>query len=613
MRRFIAVLACDTPIPIEERQALDRARADASLDLLVDSENLVLAVAPEVPRLRLRTSTGFVLGMLFGRHAPGPVTDLSEAEERSIITSGGNRFLQRYWGNYIAIVPLPDGIAVVRPPFGDLPLVYARHGPLLFAASDIELLEACGCGVHAIDWNEIARHLAASDIRRTETCLEGVNELRGGDRLSVSAGTIKTEPLWSPWVVSNGEAGIADFSVGTDEVRRSIDWSIKQYSTCFERPLLLLSGGLDSSILACSLYQAKSTVTALNFVTEDPSGDERIYAQLVASAVGIDYVEAERNIANVDPCRSDAAGLPRPSVRSFMQDSRRAMEAAAAQIGADAILEGGGGDNVFCSLQSVAPLADRIRSGGSLREIMASARDIAILSDATLSTVLRRAYHRAWLRPTSYRQQPDLDYLSKDGIRAARGATRHPWLDAPRGAPPGKIAHAALLVAGQSWVECFDPCTRVPTHCPLLAQPVVETCFRVPSWMWFTNGQNRVVAREAFRGRLPDPVIDRRSKATPDSFITKVFERYRPAIKELLLEGRLAAEGLVDRTRLERTLAEASPPRNNDHRRIMRLADAEAWIQARLRSAASERRGPGEAVPSVDTAISSPDPDSPCP
>jgi hypothetical protein len=69
----------------------------------------------------------------------------------------------------------------------------------------------------------------------------------------------------------------------------------------------------------------------------------------------------------------------------------------------------------------------------------------------------------------------------------------------------------------------------------------------------------------------------------------------------------------VDRTRLERTLAEASPPRNNDHRRIMRLADAEAWIQARLRSAASERRGPGEAVPSVDTAISSPDPDSPCP
>ncbi len=142
---------------------------------------------------------------------------------------------------------------------------------------------------------------------------------------------------------------------------------------------------------------------------------------------------------------------------------------------------------------------------------------------------------------------------------------------------PGKAAHVALLLGPQYLTEDSDP--RAPRRFlyPLLAQPVVELCLRIPTWLWFERGCNRAVARRAFEAALPEQVAWRRSKGSPDAFLVALFESRRQQIRTLLLDGNLAGHGLLDCDALAAYLDDPRPVRGSRHVRILRLVDAEAW------------------------------------
>ncbi|MFN6985544.1 MAG: asparagine synthase-related protein [Rhizobium oryzihabitans] len=133
-----------------------------------------------------------------------------------------------------------------------------------------------------------------------------------------------------------------------------------------------------------------------------------------------------------------------------------------------------------------------------------------------------------------------------------------------------------MVVAAQSWAEVGEP-RALASASPLVAQPVVEACLRVPSWWWFAEGRNRAIAREACEGMLPDETLKRSSKGSPDSFVAELFELNRPMLRAMLLDGRLRAEGILDAQAVEQVLADPRPAVGADYRRIMRLADVEAW------------------------------------
>lgn len=577
--RFVGIIGLGGPPAPEEAAQARTTAVQAGFTVKYDTER-VTAFGSEPASIAVGEH-GIVFGTLYRRADMAKVTTLSDKDRCRVSRSRGGVLLDAFWGDYVAVIARPDGCDVVRAPFGGLPVCLGQKGGSLFFASDIALLADCGCDVHTIDWSELARHLAAGDIRRSRTCLLKVAELRGGSRLTIDGGHYAITPEWTPWAAAAQARAIDKGDGAVGQIAPTLLAAVAAQVADARRPLLLLSGGLDSSILACALHEAGSDFAALTFVTPEPAGDERAYAHLVANRFGIALVEAERDLDQVDIARSAAAGLPRPARRSFHQDSDALIRRAAAALGTDLVIEGGGGDNVFCSLQSVAPVADLMRSREPWRLVLAGARDIAELTDATMLTVLRRAWYRAWIRPDALRLPLDRSFLTPAAAATAVDAASHPWFAAPPRAWAGTAAHIGMLVAAQGWVESFDPRADFDTRCPLLAQPIVEACLAVPSWRWFHRGQNRVVAREAFRGRLPDRIIDRRSKATPDSFVTRLYERNRSRLKDFLLDGLLVANGIVDRIALAQVLGDAGPPRSNDHRRVMRIADAEAWARAR--------------------------------
>ncbi len=113
--------------------------------------------------------------------------------------------------------------------------------------------------------------------------------------------------------------------------------------------------------------------------------------------------------------------------------------------------------------------------------------------------------------------------------------------------------------------------------CPLLAQPVVELCLRIPSWRWITRGQDRSVARDAFAGDLPAQIVARRSKGGPSGFTEALFLAHQQHIVQRLHDGLLKREGVVHDLPAPDERLSLEPGAG---RRLLALLAAENWAQA---------------------------------
>jgi asparagine synthase (glutamine-hydrolysing) len=319
-------------------------------------------------------------------------------------------------------------------------------------------------------------------------------------------------------------------------------------------------------------------MTGLTFVTDNPTGDERAQTRRVTESLFMALVDDRCRVDDVDISVSAAAHLPRPIARSFEQGTVALVRRAIADLGIDRIVTGGGGDNLFCSIQSPAPVADSLLAKRGIRASWSTATNIAELAEASVWTVMRRGWQRARNR-RPYRRQPDVDFLSERALAQAGEALRHPWLMAPEGALPGKSIHVGHLVPAQGLIEDADPLEPFPWQQLLMSQPLVETCLRIPTWFWYDRGCNRALARRAFEPDLPRETVWRRTKGSPNSFLIQILEANRDLIRSLLSDGVLSSLGLIDVAAILALLDDPRPQRGHAFARVMQLVDAEVWAR----------------------------------
>jgi asparagine synthase (glutamine-hydrolysing) len=559
-----------------------KARDASGLSVVLNHGNFAV-LADSSEEIALIGNVGAVIGTMFTVDGSTRARKLSLDEGRRIQESNGTDLLERYWGAYVAVLfaRQAEETLVIREPSGGHPCLYAPvNGGWVIASDPATLLSICGAKLE-IDWHEIAHHLFAVGLRSERTSLAGVMELLPGFKLSIGAGSAIVSPIWSPWSFASRANQLVDPAEAAFRLHRSIVDTIAAWSDGRRHVLLGLSGGLDSSIVAAALAECGQPFSCLNLISSDPSGDEREYAKQVADFLGRQLFEEIRQVDVIDVDRTTAGDLPRPLARAFAQESDRLQIATAAMIGADIFFSGGGGDNVFCSLQSVAPIADRIRVGGLGPRAFKTARDIAFLTGCSLATALAGGVRRAWRGSSQYRWPTDKSFLSEDIVREVQ-VFAHPWLNPPARALPGQAAHVALLLHTQNHFEGLERSKVAPTISPLTSQPVVEMALTIPSWMWFHDGHNRWAARAAFINHLPQRVIYRRSKATPNSFVTDVFNANKTRIAELLMEGKLAEQGILDRDAVWAALNSNRPRSELEYPRLMSFVDVEAWANAAL-------------------------------
>ena len=91
------------------------------------------------------------------------------------------------------------------------------------------------------------------------------------------------------------------------------------------------------------------------------------------------------------------------------------------------------------------------------------------------------------------------------------------------------------------------------------------------------------MARMAFADRLPPEIAARRSKGGTEAHITAVLQRSLPLARSLLLDGELNRLGLLDRPRVESTLAGRLSSRDAYVTEVHTCIAAEVWLRALLR------------------------------
>lgn len=494
-----------------------------------------------------------------------------------------HELIRDHWGGFVVVHhDVRTGtISVLRDASSTYPAYYVNHGGLVLVSSDIGLLTAAMGRAPAIDWDGVNRHLLCDMLRPAQTGLAGVTELLAGEMLTIGQDRTAIDQLWSPWTFTSTAARIESLAEAVELVRSRILMSVAAWSAQFRHALLGVSGGLDSSVLAAALVRSGVAVTGLTLATTAPRGDERLFARMLTDALGIELHEAIEAIDSVDLRRSDASHLPRPIARGFAQWGNMVHLAVAVEVGADVFLTGAGGDNVFCSIQSVSVVADRILAHGLGRGAVGSSRDLSLLSGCTVVEALWRGARRALRRDRPYRWPVNTDFLA--GGAQAHGAALfdHPWLiSTPADVLPGKSMHVAWIMGVQNHLEGFGRERVHPLFAPLMAQPVIEACLRVPSWLWCSGGRNRAVVRAAFAEDLPVEILRRRIKGSPSSFMIGLFEANRSLIREFLASGLLARERLIDVAAVTTFLDsfERAPPAR--YARLMTLVDVEAWARS---------------------------------
>jgi len=531
--------------------------------------------------LSLPEGRGFVAGTVFRRHGPPRAIDAFDPVEGFGISDGhGADLLARYWGAYVAMLHRDDGVTILRDPSGALPCYYGRVEGLVLLASDVSLLVTTGLIARRVDWGSLPRHLYARDIPWRKTAIENVSELLAGTALTLCPdGREQLTERWSPWDHVAPDRSV-DEPEPAERLKRVVRSCVLSWSSCQQHILLGVSGGLDSSIVAVNLVRPGLDLACLTLVTEDPQGDERIYARMIASVIGSDLIETWFDLDAVRIGRSASAHLPRPSGWTHDQAYQAAVVDAARERRSDVFVTGSGGDNIFYNSSSARPIIDRYLVEGLGAGLMRTIGDVCRITGCSLVQAVREAY-RVWRTSRrTYRWQADTAFLHPDIVRAQEElGIDHSWLRSPPTALPGKAAQIAMLLRMQCHHDGYDRSLYLPTIHPLVSQPIIEHCLGISSWTMCEGGVNRSLARRAFRRDLPTTLLERRTKGGPDAFAIKMIAHNLAEIRDHLLGGLLADHDLLDLRALDAVLTPQRVAQGNDYVRLLSLIDTESWVR----------------------------------
>lgn len=489
---------------------------------------------------------------------------------------------KRTWGNYCAIGLDQQGAVsgILRAPLGHLPVLLRQKGPLLLVASHADILLDAAGEPPELDWSFAAQHLAHAHLQTRRTGLVGIEELLPGEMLVHSAEqSWRRRAIWSPWHWTTRDREILDPAEATTRLRAQVQSAVAELARSARAPLLELSGGLDSSILAASLAAAHASARAVNLVTRAAEGDERDYAHATAAATGLPLAEIVVP-EKVDLCRPAQVRSARPGLPQLLIAADRLLTTKAQTDGVDAFFSGAGGDCVFASPGSAAPAADVLLRFGMGMRFLRAVDALAEIHHASAWEVARMAWQQTRRGPIHARWPADPMFLAPGCAPVA--APDHPWFNEPKGILPGKRSHVRAILAALAHVDGYPRHEVAPSRYPLLSQPVIETVLRIPSWLWIEGGRDRSVARTAWADVLPAKVLERRSKGGLDGYSIAMIEANRDALRPFLLEGHAARSGLIDRPALEAVLAGRARRGDTAIYRLFPLIDVEAWARAWL-------------------------------
>ena len=535
---------------------------------------------------------GVVLGNLFHQsltyREPPARPLLRKQETRAIVNSCGRYLVDRYWGSYVAFVRNPgmNETYVVRSPAGRMPCLFTTYECVDIYFARTEDCLQLGVSEFSTDWSYVLRHIACRGLQRLDgTGLKEVSQVSPGECITVPTGSTRRALYWDPIEISQTDI-IEDQPTAVEAVRETTRACVAAWASCYENILLSLSGGLDSSIVLSCLTTAsvKPKLTCINYVQPVIEGDERHFARLAARHAGVDLVEDPRDLSahNLDVVgKIERTALP--LLYTFQIFNGLHETRLAKQFGATAIFTGHLGDGVFHEPTAQHAASDYVRMHGIGTRVVSIALETARRARLPFWLVLFTAIRSRLNHPPFEYDSTLLDKMLGLTPEAADSIDRNtlvpPELRMNDGIPHGKLKHILYTYLTHVQYDPLGSSDRPETVPALISQPLLELCFRIPTYVLTAGGTGRAIARLAFANSLPPEIVNRSTKGAGTDQVRNLYANNLEFLRELLLDGILVEEGILDRTTLEESLAKPERVSNAVASVLPVYYSTEAWLR----------------------------------
>lgn len=532
-----------------------------------------------------------MLGHLF--RAPGGEDhsfqpSLGEKEAQLVVDSCGRRLISDYWGTYVAFLydEHRNRHFVVRDPGAALPCFTLSHDGVDIFFSWMPDLADFGDLSLTVNWKYIAAWLLHDQLRICDTGLNEVRELLAGQCLELGEAGRESCFYWNPkaFAQSDGYENVAEAVRALGSTTRSC---VLAWASRYSRIILELSGGLDSAIvLGClSTPSVNAEVFCLNVHTDHPDGDERHFARLAAGRAGRKLFEMVQSLSDQEITRAlDTPRFPNPTLYVLATGFDDIYSRMALELGADACFTGQGGDHLFHENKVSLIAADHLMRHGFGRAFLKAAYATAFFTQLSFWSVLRQAISVGMFR-RQWPLYPDLQnrrtFLSPDALALLPDDyILHPWLRTADCLAPAKFRQVSALVDFQSYYWPSARAQYADVVYPLFSQPLIELCLRIPTYVLTAGGRDRGLARRSFASDVPPEIIGRRTKGAIGSYFTSMLSRNAEVIREMLLDGKLASSGIINRQRLEADLRLRQLERGEHFVHLMTYISMEVWLRS---------------------------------
>lgn len=600
------------------RQRLSIARSWASPVVCFDIPGVfVVCTDPQSSLLGtfpLADARGVVLGSLFFRDASDTAAVshqrvvLTASESAAIVASTGQRLIDRYWGNYVAFLhdhPQHKTL-IVKDPSGSLPCLTTEHRGVRIALSCVADVTNLELPPPTLNFAYLSHRIVSGRRNQLISPFNEISAVGRGECLEITArqrnGGMRRKLLWTPLSFAGADDRIEDPARASTLLRASVRRAVHTWASCSGDAVLRLSGGLDSSVILGCLKDAPSAnkITCYTLYGTEGRGDPRPWARLALQGMHCRHVEVQ-----VPQLQIDFAQLPRmlPSyepggVLTEHIDTGALEQALPRTTASAALFSGDGGDSVFGSSSASFGVTDYLRLHGLQPRILSLAAQVAAVTGESTFSVLAQSLRR-WVVGTRMNDRPitpdSLQLVEPQVLEQTLSAERypHPWFATERNVPWSRIRQLGMLLSAPAFypVTSAFAARSLVAIAPLYSQPVVETLLRMPSYVLFHGGRDRGLARQAFVGDVPQPILDRLWKDRAPGTGEILIARNLRFLRELLLDGVLVRERLLNRAALDRSLLAQPGANRTCAPQMLDYMEIEMWarewsdIQAQRRAA----------------------------
>ena len=485
---------------------------------------------------------------------------------------------------------------IARDRFGVKPLYYVHDGDgSLYFASEIKSLVEAGAVKPEINYNALPDQFANHGTSGDETLFAGVKRLLPGHTMTWSEGRLDIREYW-------------DLSFEPKHVARTDEEFIDEWREMFrdavrmrlmsDVPLgMFLSGGIDSSAIAAMMStMVDEPIKTFSVGFSERDANELEYARLVARRFGTDHHEMvitpeqffealPQLVWHEDEPLGFIASVPLYFVSRLAADHVKV------------VLTGEGSDETLAGYGRYQKALSLLSYGERYETLTPAFLRSAVRSGvATLPTAMNRKLGRTFLT-----READIEGLFLDNFavfprsmqdtmftREARGRIDdlNPYtlqnrlvqrsdaedvLDKLLYADTKTYLHELLMKQDQ-----MSMAASIESRVPFLDHKLVELTARMPRDMKLRGGTTKWILREAMRGILPAPIIDRPKMGFPVPVGGWFRGAYKDIIDEYVLGRRSICRGIFDPAFVRGLVAKHNAGENHDER-LWALVNFEIW------------------------------------